>query len=184
VGKLQRSYAVYLPARLVPRPPLLLALPSSKGDASQIRRASGYRFEELADEHGFIVVYPEGYEGHWNDCRKKASFAAKRLEIDDVSFVRALIAHLTSCSTPSTAGDTYCLRPTLVLHASSAELTRRSTDVPRSGASSHDSVQPALRRAEAYLRQNHLHTLTACITKAVGINEVGILKWRRVVSIA
>jgi polyhydroxybutyrate depolymerase len=50
----------------------------------------------LADEHGFIVVYPEGYEGHWNDCRKKGPYAAKRLGIDDVSFMRALIAHFRS----------------------------------------------------------------------------------------
>ena len=96
VGGLQRRYAFYVPAGLAPRPPLLLALHGSMGDATQIRRASAYRFDQLADEHGFIVVYPEGYEGHWNDCRKKGSFAAKRLGIDDVRFMRALIAHFRS----------------------------------------------------------------------------------------
>jgi polyhydroxybutyrate depolymerase len=82
----------YLPARLGSRPALLLALHGSMGNAAQMRRASAYRFEQLADEHGFIVAYPEGYEGHWNDCRKKGPYAAKRLGIDDVGFVRALVA--------------------------------------------------------------------------------------------
>ena len=96
VGELRRSYAFYVPARLAETPPLLLALHGSMGNARQMRRASSYRFEQLADEHGFIVVYPEGYEGHWNDCRKKGPYAAKRLEIDDVSFMRALVAHFRS----------------------------------------------------------------------------------------
>jgi len=96
VGELQRSYVFYVPARLALHPPLLLALHGSMGNARKMRRASAYRFEQLADEHGFIVVYPEGYEGYWNDCRKKGPYAAKRLGIDDISFMRALIAHFRS----------------------------------------------------------------------------------------
>src|SRR5918992_4231510 len=44
VGELQRSYAFYLPVRLVPHPPLLLALHGSMGSASKMRRATAYRF--------------------------------------------------------------------------------------------------------------------------------------------
>src|SRR5687767_8339572 len=96
VGAQQRRYVFYLPAKLTPHPPLLLALHGSMGNARQMRRASAYRFEQLADEYGFIVVYPEGYEGHWNDCRKKGPYAAKRLAIDDVGFMRTLTAHFRS----------------------------------------------------------------------------------------
>jgi polyhydroxybutyrate depolymerase len=96
VGESQRSYVYYVPAKVAPRPPLLLALHGSMGHAGQMRRATAYRFEQLADDHGFILAYPEGYEGHWNDCRKKGPYAAKRLRIDDVSFMRALIAHFRS----------------------------------------------------------------------------------------
>ena len=92
VGDRMRSYAFYVPARLAPNPPLVLALHGSMGDAGQMRLATGYGFERLADRHGFIVLYPEGHEGHWNDCRGKASYAARRLGIDDVSFMRALVA--------------------------------------------------------------------------------------------
>ncbi|MDQ4076588.1 MAG: dienelactone hydrolase family protein, partial [Chloroflexota bacterium] len=62
-------------------------------NAEQMRQVTGYGFERLADEHGFLVVYPEGYERHWNDCRKQAPYAAKRLGMDDVSFMRGLVAH-------------------------------------------------------------------------------------------
>ena len=93
VGALERSYAFYVPARLATRPPLLIALHGSMGNAGSMRRATAYRFEELADEQGFVLAYPEGYDGHWNDCRKQGPYEAKRLGIDDVGFMRALIAH-------------------------------------------------------------------------------------------
>ena len=96
VGARQRRYAFYAPAKVASRPPLLLALHGSMGNAEQMRRITAYRFEQLADDHGFIVVYPEGYDGHWNDCRKKGPYAAKRLNIDDVGFMRALVARLRS----------------------------------------------------------------------------------------
>lgn len=96
VGDLVRSYAVYAPANLAPGAPLVLALHGSMGNAEQIRRGTGYGFERLADRHGFVVAYPEGYDHHWNDCRKEASFAASRLGIDDVGYLRALVAQLRS----------------------------------------------------------------------------------------
>ncbi len=96
VGDLTRSYVFYAPAGLAPNAPLVLALHGSMGSAEQMRQATGYGFERLADRHGFVVVYPEGYEGHWNDCRKKGPYAAKRLGIDDVGYMRALVAHFRS----------------------------------------------------------------------------------------
>ena len=43
-----------------------------------------YRFDELAERHGFIAVCPEGYQQHWNDCRGGANYAANLENIDDV----------------------------------------------------------------------------------------------------
>jgi polyhydroxybutyrate depolymerase len=57
-----------------------------------MRVCTGYEFDCLADQHGFVVVYPDGYRRNWNDCRKDATFPAKRENIDDMSFIRALIA--------------------------------------------------------------------------------------------
>jgi polyhydroxybutyrate depolymerase len=43
------------------------------------------RFNDLADEAGFIVAYPESLNQHWNDGRNLSS-------ADDIGFVRALLA--------------------------------------------------------------------------------------------
>jgi polyhydroxybutyrate depolymerase len=93
VGGRERSFVAYVPARLPPHPPLLIAFHGSGETGAEFRWHTGYDFDRLADANGFIVVYPNGFEHHWNDCRKVASYSARRLQIDDIGFVRALIAH-------------------------------------------------------------------------------------------
>ena len=51
-------------------------------------------FNELSDEKGFIVVYPEGYEKHWNDGRKNVSWNQDNISIDDVGFLDTLIENI------------------------------------------------------------------------------------------
>jgi polyhydroxybutyrate depolymerase len=58
-----------------------------------MRQYSNYEFDELADQHGFLVVYPDGFDNTWNDCRGGSPFASKRLKIDDVGFIEALLNH-------------------------------------------------------------------------------------------
>jgi polyhydroxybutyrate depolymerase len=48
----------------------------------------------LSDKEGFIVVYPDGIEKHWNDGRENVNYRAHREKIDDVGFISALIDHL------------------------------------------------------------------------------------------
>ena len=38
------------------------------------------------------MIYPDGYRRNWNDCRTQATFLAKRENIDDMDFIRTLIA--------------------------------------------------------------------------------------------
>ena len=54
---------------------------------------SNYEFDELADKHGFLVVYPDGFDNTWNDCRGGSPFSSKRLKIDDAGFIRSLLDH-------------------------------------------------------------------------------------------
>src|ERR1700724_2993589 len=61
-------------------------------DAKSMREWTGYEFDQLADQHGFVVVYPDGYKRNWNDCHSKATFAAHTENIDDMGFVKGLIA--------------------------------------------------------------------------------------------
>jgi len=86
----ERSYLYYKPKRRAPRHGLVFVMHGSGGDPQQARLSYAYEFERLADIFGFFVVYPQGYEKHFNGCRKKGPYAANALDIDDVGFLRAL----------------------------------------------------------------------------------------------
>jgi polyhydroxybutyrate depolymerase len=91
-----RTFVYYLPATLPAAPAVVLALHGSGESGEQFRWHSGYAFDRAADAGGFIVVYPDGYQHHWDDCRKAAHFAARTLRIDDVAFVRAIVTELAA----------------------------------------------------------------------------------------
>jgi len=86
-----RSWLAYVPAKRVPSPPLVIALHSSMGTAQEARETYGYDFDVLADQLGFVVAYPNGYEGHWNDAKVEGPFSAKHQNIDDVGFLHAMV---------------------------------------------------------------------------------------------
>jgi len=60
----------------------------------EIREQFGYRLDRLAEADGTVVVYPQGVQKHWNDCRKQGPYAANTEDIDDVGFVKAIIEFL------------------------------------------------------------------------------------------
>jgi polyhydroxybutyrate depolymerase len=78
---------------LKPGAPLLFVLHPSGGDGAGMRQYSNYEFDELADKHGFLVVYPDGFDNTWNDCRGGSPFSSKRLKIDDAGFIKSLLNH-------------------------------------------------------------------------------------------
>ncbi len=91
VGALDRRYTFFVPAGLPAGSPLLFVFHGSAGDGDEMRVFTGYEFDRLADRHAFAVVYPHGFQGNWNDCRKNITFPARTHNVDDKSFVRALI---------------------------------------------------------------------------------------------
>lgn len=92
VGGKDRTCLIYVPASLPPQAALVIVLHGSGMDGARMRVCTGYEFDRLADQHGFVVLYPDGYRRNWNDCRKYATFPAKRENIDDMGFIRTLIA--------------------------------------------------------------------------------------------
>ena len=96
VGALTRTYLTYMPQGLKPGAPLVVVMHGSGQNGAQMRRATGYGFERLADEHGFAVVYPDGYEGYWNACNIVGDYIANKLNIDDVGFLTGMLDKLIS----------------------------------------------------------------------------------------
>lgn len=88
-----RHFTFYAPSAPAPDAALVFVFHGSGGNAQQSRMMFGYTFEQLAQERGFYVVYPEGYEKHFNGCRKAGPYAANLQQIDDVGFMRAVVAH-------------------------------------------------------------------------------------------
>ncbi len=91
VGNLRRSYSYYVPNKTFIAPAMVIVFHGSGGDGQRARRATGYNFEKLANQNGFLVVYPDGFEHHWNGCRRAGPYSANKLDIDDVGFIDALI---------------------------------------------------------------------------------------------
>lgn len=90
-GGRTRTWIAYVPQKHEAHPAVVLVLHGSMGTGRQVRAVFGYDFDLLADQHGFIVVYPQGYEGHWNDGRVMGPYSAKRENLDDVGFLQALV---------------------------------------------------------------------------------------------
>jgi polyhydroxybutyrate depolymerase len=85
VGGMQRSYLIHLPPGGDRAPhPLLLVFHGGGGRGKGMVRLT--RIEPIADRDGFIVVYPDGIDHHWNDGRDTI-----KNKVNDIGFVAALI---------------------------------------------------------------------------------------------
>jgi polyhydroxybutyrate depolymerase len=81
-----RRYYLHLPPgwRRDHPAPLVLVFHAGGGRARDIAPHTG--FSQVADREGFVVAYPQGLRGRWNDGRGFATATH-----DDVGFVRALL---------------------------------------------------------------------------------------------
>jgi polyhydroxybutyrate depolymerase len=90
-GGLVRTYRVHVPSSYdgsVPVP-LVLDIHGFGSNATEQELISGMRTE--SDAHGFLVVYPQGVNDAWN-----AGICCGNTTIDDVGFIRALVASFSS----------------------------------------------------------------------------------------
>ena len=84
-----RNYLLYTPASYNEKKPspLIVVLHGGHGDAGKTADTTG--FKPVADEEGFLVLYPEAVDKHWNDGRKTTAS-----NTDDVAFIGVLIDHV------------------------------------------------------------------------------------------
>ncbi len=88
-----REYYLHVPEAVASdalgRVPLVVMLHGRGGTGPGMAALTG--FDAVADEHGFIVVYPSGVDNQWNYVEGIPGYA---IEVPDVAFLRALVGHL------------------------------------------------------------------------------------------
>ena len=91
--KLNREYLLYTPPGLEKNAPLVFVFHGYSGSAIDIMEYSG--MNEVADEHGFAVCYPQGTEDDWGNRFFNVGYNFQNnIQVDDVSFVTALAEYL------------------------------------------------------------------------------------------
>ncbi|MEU1297590.1 PHB depolymerase family esterase [Streptomyces sp. NPDC005840] len=75
--------------------PLILVFHGSGQTGDRHRAFTGGVYDALA-ARGALVAYLDGFRGNWNDARRESRFPARRADIDDVGFARAVVAALAS----------------------------------------------------------------------------------------
>ncbi|MBI1211257.1 MAG: hypothetical protein GC190_07335 [Alphaproteobacteria bacterium] len=89
----QRTYLLVTPDRAVGPLPLLIVYHGGGGTPEQTLRYT--RFDRLATAAEAIVVFPQGFDNHWNDGRATNDIRRRASSnYDDVAFTLAIIEQL------------------------------------------------------------------------------------------
>ncbi|HEU5102432.1 MAG TPA: PHB depolymerase family esterase [Roseiflexaceae bacterium] len=91
VGDLIRNYRVYRPQGITAPAPLVLVFHGYGGSAAMTERQRGWN--QAADRHGFVVIYPDGIEQGFNGGRCCGNAAERG--VDDVAAAHAMIDEVT-----------------------------------------------------------------------------------------
>ncbi len=93
---MERTYFVYTPSSptaKVAKPVVFLLHGGGGADAHEMAKRTG--IHPIADREGFLVVYPYGVDGQWNDGRGKTFRRAQdNTNIDDVGFISSILDEL------------------------------------------------------------------------------------------
>jgi polyhydroxybutyrate depolymerase len=73
-----------------PRDKLMFVLHGSGGTGKDMMKSTA-SFEEKTKGEGLLVIYPDGYEKYWNECRKAATSTANIQNINENIFFEEMI---------------------------------------------------------------------------------------------
>jgi polyhydroxybutyrate depolymerase len=90
-----RTFHYNLPLRPWADKSLVFVLHGSGGSGVGIMRHTS-KLEAMAAASNFLVVYPDGYQRYWNECRKSANSLANQIDIDEGAFFNGMIGFFES----------------------------------------------------------------------------------------
>lgn len=93
---LRRTYLVHVGSSCSAEKPAPLVIVLHGGGGTGAGTVKLTNFNAIADREGFIVVYPDGVDRHWNDGRGVEWYRAHTENIDDLGFISALIDELST----------------------------------------------------------------------------------------
>lgn len=75
---------------------LILVFHGSRQTGETHRAFTGAPLDRLVDDGRAVVAYLDGHKGNWNDFRRESAFPARRDNVDDMAFARAVIERVTA----------------------------------------------------------------------------------------
>jgi polyhydroxybutyrate depolymerase len=89
-----RVFHYHLPSSSLQNPSLVLVLHGSGGTGLGMMQAATL-MEQKATAENALVVYPDGYQKYWNECRKASPAEANVININEQAFFKGLIDYFT-----------------------------------------------------------------------------------------
>ncbi|MGC4103537.1 CE1 family esterase [Ferruginibacter sp.] len=87
-----RSFMYNTPTVNVTGGNLLFIMHGSGGSATDMIKRTG-KLEAIAGKEKLLIVYPNGYQHYWNECRKYSTAAANKEDINEAAFFEAMIRY-------------------------------------------------------------------------------------------
>lgn len=90
-----RSFHFKKPSEKNKNPRLIFVLHGSGGSGKGIMNTVA-KLESVAENENILLVYPDGYQNFWNECRKTANSIANLENIDENTFFNRMIEYFIS----------------------------------------------------------------------------------------
>lgn len=87
-----RSFSYNLPATDITGGSLMFVMHGSGGTGSDMYKKTT-ALETIASPEKLLIVYPNGYQRYWNECRKFSTAAANKEDINEVAFFESMITY-------------------------------------------------------------------------------------------
>jgi len=87
-----RSFSYYQPSAFIKGGSVLFVMHGSGSRGEDIRKHTT-QLEAIAGKEKLLLVYPEGYQHYWNECRRYATSAANKENINENAFFSSMISY-------------------------------------------------------------------------------------------